>query len=240
MLWIFALFGLIVLWKNRKDRTYQFVLFNVAGIVLSVPFIPPIDSGILRVYAATIPYLILLPALGAAYILKPNQHREERTNRVNQTPGYFLIASGILLIFITTAGSALIRLTNTKPITPKLVCPVLTVPFATRIAAGSYILITDGKDDVTYVPEVRRQDFVNSLMKFPHLKLVLPLINLSDGALLANSLNWINGKPLWLVITGNGRKFIDKEIFACGQWNSDLLTHGLGFLYVDPAQVKIQ
>jgi hypothetical protein len=67
--WIITLNGLmiagsVVLWRNRRT---PFALLNIAawtGILLSVPFVPPWDADNMRAYAATIPWVIALPALG--------------------------------------------------------------------------------------------------------------------------------------------------------------------------------
>ncbi|HYL79839.1 MAG TPA: hypothetical protein VEU07_03450, partial [Candidatus Acidoferrum sp.] len=59
--------GVIVAWRNRRQPLALLSLFGWAGILLSVPFAPPWDADSMRVYAATLPFILALPSLGLLY-----------------------------------------------------------------------------------------------------------------------------------------------------------------------------
>jgi hypothetical protein len=62
--------GLFVCVLRRPRPIPSLLLVSVLGLVASVPFIPPWDADLMRVYAATIPILAAVPALGAVSILR--------------------------------------------------------------------------------------------------------------------------------------------------------------------------
>ena len=71
-IWIICLHGLlaaglIVLWRNHRRPLPLLIIAAWAGILLSVPFVPPWDADNMRAYAATIPFIIALPMLGLSY-----------------------------------------------------------------------------------------------------------------------------------------------------------------------------
>lgn len=61
-----CLLGLVGLYFVFRDRLpgSTLLLWAVAGIVASAPFAPPWDADLMRVYAATMPFMLALPALG--------------------------------------------------------------------------------------------------------------------------------------------------------------------------------
>jgi hypothetical protein len=99
---LLAVLGWVVLLKRRSVGTWLLVT-GWGGILLSVPFIPPWDVDLMRVHAATLPFLLFPPAFGLSFLLsKENKIRvehvlqQQRTGR--QYVGLMLIA-GIPLLF---------------------------------------------------------------------------------------------------------------------------------------------
>jgi hypothetical protein len=71
-MWIIGLHGLlaaglVVLWRNHRRPLPRLIIAAWAGILLSVPFVPPWDADNMRAYAATIPFVIALPMMGLSY-----------------------------------------------------------------------------------------------------------------------------------------------------------------------------
>jgi hypothetical protein len=60
-----ALAGIFVLWRNRRAALTTLTAAAWIGIFLSVPFAPPWDAENMRAYAATMPFLVAPPVLGA-------------------------------------------------------------------------------------------------------------------------------------------------------------------------------
>jgi hypothetical protein len=62
---VLAAFGLFCCLRDRHDPLASMILVALVGIWISVPFVPAWDSDQMRAYAATIPFLAWMPALGA-------------------------------------------------------------------------------------------------------------------------------------------------------------------------------
>ncbi len=56
--------GLWGMAQRRREAWAGLLAFGLAGLLLSVPFVPPVDAGRMRAYAASLPMLVTLPALG--------------------------------------------------------------------------------------------------------------------------------------------------------------------------------
>jgi len=63
-LYVLSAAGLWGLMRRRREAWAGLIAFGLAGLLLSVPFVPPVDAGRMRAYAASLPLLVTLPALG--------------------------------------------------------------------------------------------------------------------------------------------------------------------------------
>jgi hypothetical protein len=59
--------GAVMLWRTRRQPPARLILAAWAGILLSVPFVPPWDADNMRAYAATLPFVIAMPVMGLSY-----------------------------------------------------------------------------------------------------------------------------------------------------------------------------
>ena len=59
-----SLLGVVGFIRKPKDALYRLTVYAFIGILLSVPFVPPGDAHKVRLYAAVLPLIILLPAMG--------------------------------------------------------------------------------------------------------------------------------------------------------------------------------
>ncbi|NMC46460.1 MAG: hypothetical protein GYA52_06460 [Chloroflexi bacterium] len=94
-LYLLSLMGLFSL-KKRDERFSFLLLFSLTGVLLSVPFVPVQDTLFMRAYAATMPFIILVPCLGADFATKKiilNVHQDE-----NGHDGFYAFVVSILLI----------------------------------------------------------------------------------------------------------------------------------------------
>ena len=69
LLYLAGLIGFFSLFKREKVFA-SLILFSIAGILISVPFVPVQDTLYMRAYAATIPFIIFIPCLGVDFITK--------------------------------------------------------------------------------------------------------------------------------------------------------------------------
>lgn len=69
LLWWFTLVALVHLIHQRRNPVHALLLWGLPGIWLSVPFVPPIDADAMRAYAASMPFILALPAIGVKWML---------------------------------------------------------------------------------------------------------------------------------------------------------------------------
>jgi hypothetical protein len=93
---LLAVLGWFVLLKRRTTVTWLLVA-GWLGILLSVPFIPPWDVDLMRVHAATLPFLLYPPAFGLSFLLsKESKGRVEHVLHQQRTGRQYV---GLMLVF---------------------------------------------------------------------------------------------------------------------------------------------
>lgn len=162
--WFFIGYELIKSFRNINKLFHKFELLVFAGILLSVPFAPPIDSSSMRTYAATIPMLMLLFVSGLSHFLnaigvKRKIHREIKPT----TYPYMMVVYSIFLIAIIAFPPIFLKL-FVKPafyLTNK--CTNMQIPAVFHLNKGSYItLIPDGSAPCSGVPNICFSKFVHN------------------------------------------------------------------------------
>ena len=63
---LLATLGLVLCLRRRREPLPSLVLAASLGVLLSVPFIPPWDADLMRVYAATLPFVAVAPVVGSS------------------------------------------------------------------------------------------------------------------------------------------------------------------------------
>lgn len=107
--WIVTLNGLMLagVWVLRKAWQRPLALLTIAawiGILLSVPFAPPWDADNMRAYAATLPFVILLPVTGLAF-RRAGWRKEESEGGSSRSPRPLgLLAFSLLLVALQILG----------------------------------------------------------------------------------------------------------------------------------------
>jgi hypothetical protein len=178
------------------------ILAMAAGVLLSVPFVPPVDAYSMRIYAATIPLNALLVALGVVPALSivgvsafPHLAMSRRV-----AP-----ACGALLVLVAFVGSISLRLLNQPETFAPLPCPPEQVNLYVRMTEGSSIHVVEDKARrQSHVPEVRVSDFRNGLGAYQkwYPSLYAELGNVRAGQELRLAMNLArdrHGQPLWLI-----------------------------------------
>lgn len=102
-LWIIALnglmvAGLLVMKRNCHRRLVRLQIAAWAGILLSVPFVPPWDADNMRAYAATLPFVATLPMLGLSF-WRPQDDtwgEAEGTTRPHGSAGVLVFSAALL------------------------------------------------------------------------------------------------------------------------------------------------
>jgi len=150
--------GLVHLVKDVRSNLSSLLIAGFAGIILSIPFLPPIDGGA-RFHASTMPFFFIIPAVGLSQLTKELEQNFTSTNDLHGE----LIASrsaSIVLIALTLIVPIGVHSLSQKPAYTMPSCPSQQEPFAMAVHQGSYIdLVRDGTAPCGFVPEVCLSDF---------------------------------------------------------------------------------
>lgn len=138
-----ALAGLRSIWLDRRKREIGMVIAALIGIVLSVPFVPPWDADSMRAYAATLPFIALIPAWGIG-----------RTFGSGAAVSGFAQArrsSNLALCYLSCVAffcfllPLVIRGTQTAPAPPmRADCPASLIPATVKLIPGTYMRVVSG------------------------------------------------------------------------------------------------
>ncbi len=165
MAWFFTSYELVHSFRNIKNLFQQFELLVFTGIILSVPFAPPRDSSSMRTYAATIPFLMLLPVAGIAHLLdKMDLLKISENNKAYISYPNSMLAYSIFLISVIVLTPIFIKL-FVKPVSyVNNECTTEQNPVVFQLNQGSYItLIPDGSAPCAGTPDICFSKFISNV-----------------------------------------------------------------------------
>lgn len=183
--------GLFRLLKNVKWSTAAFLLTALIGVMISIPFLPPIDGGS-RFYASTVPFFFVIPAIG----LSKSTDRERGTFKKEEA-SLGLRYSAIALMFFTLIMPILTQSFGGQSLPDAFVCQVPHAAYIIQLNPDSYInLVQDEKTYCGITPDICLDDFlenntefkiddfyqeIHSMMKESGMNIrLIPAINLID------------------------------------------------------------
>jgi hypothetical protein len=154
LLCLLLLFGLYRLVRQWALPDSPLLLAGFIGILLSVPFLPPIDGGI-RIYASTMPLIYVIPAIAVAALLRVETLP---TGEPRLAPLTSLLAG--LIGFLTVLTPIAVLYLTPRPLAVEPSCPAGQVPYHVVTSEGSYIdLVPNRAAACGAVPEVCLSDF---------------------------------------------------------------------------------
>lgn len=150
--------GQIKAWRYASEPRAALLLTALAGILLSIPFLPPVDGGA-RFQAASISFLFVIPALALA---GPAAWKESGPVSEPSKPsrsGLGATLAVILLMLTIVAPVAIYRLTPARPAAAPA-CPAGQEPFTIKtLPQGHVDVLPLGAGACGLAPLVCRQDF---------------------------------------------------------------------------------
>jgi hypothetical protein len=204
---ILSLVALFACCRQRLDPNAYLVLATTLGILVSVPFVPPWDADGMRAYAATIPVISTLPALGLAFVMKKMEwYWLVQTQNQEKQPQALLIF-GIALALLSFLGPITVKtLSHTSQFADITCQPGRDVAYL-RISPSSVInLVADGESQNTHLPNIRLSDFKNRVNGngVDNFDILYPEItnkftSLTFPVTMMNTFNLKDWKPIWLV-----------------------------------------
>ena len=243
----FALIGFAVMLR-RRAHTDVVLAAAAAGHLTSIPLVPPIDAG-LRVYAATMPAIAVLVAVGTEAVLRsatglltrlfgttaaagPAPVEPDRWPRVAEAFGLLLTATlfvGPLLVLATSRPAALTA----------FACPDGSDAVHVRVSNGAFLRIET--DDAS--SEARVAAVEVSERKLALTAGVVELRNdvrrFTAGHTMLNGYALDSGRFVWLIAPTHLLSGTAGVFPVCGRPSDDALSRNYGVFfasYVGPAE----
>ncbi|MFZ1043178.1 MAG: hypothetical protein WCA79_11165 [Anaerolineales bacterium] len=161
-IWIIA--SLLLLWglfksiRNFALPESSLLIAAFAGILVSIPFLPPIDGGI-RIYASSMPFIFVFAALGIGQNLSITESAQGQD-------GFAVTVKtmSIILGILTVLLPVIVLHINKQPAVNAVSCPDAQVPYAVTVNPGSYIdLVPNAATACGRVPEICLRDFQQNI-----------------------------------------------------------------------------
>ena len=143
LLSLLAAYGLVASWKKRKQEPFTFMLWAAGGIFLSVPFVPPNDSNQMRVYAATVVFLVAFCAIGLRSLQNLLGKKNHELINVMPEKNSPILVLGMGLCLITILGAVFINNIAAHQTLVPIECPTGQRLIITRVAPGSLVQLSD-------------------------------------------------------------------------------------------------
>ena len=191
---ILSAIGLYSMLRNRKKCIPHFLLLLSIGVFLSIPFLPPNDAGMMRVYCVTMPYLFILPGIG---LFQLSNYKTDDLTQQTSTHRNAPILLSLLLIIMIVSSLIIFTFSVHSDLSRKVTCPHSNqIGIVSKLNTGSYIdLVTDDLMPVSTIGKTRISDFQNSYLVIPKKELIRPLKTLKPDSFLFNSIDFLTGEP---------------------------------------------
>ena len=195
--------GVIRLIQARGTILARLLFAVIAGICLSIPFVPPIDDGI-RAMIATVPFWALIVGLAVADRNALSSAGEEAwtSNLPKINP---LLLFSFVIVFAVTFGWLFVRGSASSTV-KEVSCDAGEYPVAVMASPGSYInVVKNNSRPVSWLPNIRREDLRANMREFPDIYSYEAFSRLQTGqsALVGLNLADANQDFLWLFVPTN-------------------------------------
>ncbi len=230
-----SILGLAALVRGRKQPHALFTLLLLAGFLLSVPFAPPSDANRLRMYAATICVVAVIPALGLTEGAR--WLRLDRWNPIPAEAGSMGRAPVALLATLTACTLVvpliLLAVGHAEP-APAITCEAGLEPALVNYLPGTYLTVErESELFLDWAPRVHAGRFFKLLHSVGAQDLIGPLYDLQPPLILLPTVDPNTGSGLFVAADAALLPPPGGKLALCGQYqNQDGLT-----IYV-PASIE--
>jgi hypothetical protein len=222
--------ALAALVRGRRESRYSLLLFATAGVVASVPFVPPLDADSMRAYAASVPVLGVVMGVGIGAIA--SRFRVAAAAPADRG-GRGILAGSLLLLLLTVGATGLVLRRPKAPAVDPARCPAPETSVSAIVSPGSYLLLTSDDSERTRVPGIRRRDFLAGLQNLGYPEIAAELSAVPAGSMIANTFDVRNGLPLWLESPRWRPPSRAEVVSFCGQPTSNASIRFYGFFRAD-------
>jgi hypothetical protein len=208
--------------KDRKDPYTSLAVLTALGVLASVPFVPPTDAYRVRLYAATIPFFVILPGLGLSFLQEKIPLQALKPRSIPLSPSYLSEAFSIILIVLMIASPLLIKTNGRLPAPPTTACPVGMDSFFTRYDKGISINIRrENEIFLDWMPNFHISGFRRNAHNLPDSNLISIMDSIAPLNTLFNGLDLQNNNEAIIVVETDLLPEPGNLILLCGELRYD-------------------
>lgn len=186
---VFAGWGLVVACKQRRQEPFSLMIWAAIGIFLSVPFVPPNDSNQMRVYAASVTFLIAFSMIGLKSILGLVFKQKLKIITEEESEPVAAMIFGVTLTLIAIGGVLLVKSLAKPQTLPLAECPAGETQMIVRYTPGSQVQL--GRSINSQGLTVPLESFTALNEGYPEMHEAL-VQTVGEGTLLAHPLDLIS------------------------------------------------
>jgi hypothetical protein len=216
-----ACVGLGYTFRYRKEPRYAMVLWYTLGVILSIPFVSPVDADRMRAYAVVIPLFAFLPALGVWWIIKRFQIKFLITPE-ETIPGKKIVSTlAGSLLFLVLLAPVISHFSPPAKSDLAAQCPEGLSPVLVRIAPGTFLqIVPESTFILDQAPYFHASHFQQMLHNIIANGLVTQLAAIEPPALIYTGIDLLTRDPLWLVAPPEIIPLpAAQPVLFCGTWD---------------------
>lgn len=226
---LLSLAGIWICATRFREPVYGIALAGLAGIIVSIPFIPPQDASLMRVQASTMLWIFLLIGISLAEI------DPLRKLTVNRDATFFGPAAvfTISLLLLATVGPILVRFSSHNPLDNSITCQENQVAIRFKIQKNTHVTIQENPGQNFHSIDLNL--FKRSLTTFPgvYYEFSNMLTSFQPPFTLLYTQELSTGSNMWIVGPPTLSREEGKNIFAC----VDITQTPYSVIYIKEFQV---
>jgi hypothetical protein len=241
VIYALCLVALVQMIRKRKDPLYSLLLVCILGIFLSVPFVPPGDAHKMRAFAATIPLMAFLPAIGVSELMQliPWRAIDERPSV--EAPAAGLTAFSTLLVLFMVIAPYVAMKVAVPPVVNAAQCQPGETPVNLHYAPGNEVrLIRESVLQLDWLPEFHYGRYKVFIHNIPNDEAITILSKVEPPATLLLGYDISTGNRVWMLTETEKMPQNYGILQVCGKFyeTDDRDIQRYGFYY--PREIILQ
>lgn len=234
---VFALFfySIFAVIKKENLKPYRIFLYGLVGILVTIPLFPFSDFKEMRVYAAAIPFIIILPTIAFSTLLKDFHlvvDEGERNGNTFSSP--FLITLDVLVICTTLLFPFIVwKLSPLQSYSFEQPCQQGT-GLAVRVnRASSFALLKESQIYLDWLPFYHESQFRQNLHNLNY-QTVQAFENVHAPDAITSTIDLISGNAVILVFQDYQEIRNGIILEVCGTWDDfDFASKNANLFFVE-------
>ncbi len=220
--------------SRRINAVQKIILLTSLGIVLSVPFAPPLDANRIRIYASAIPFLLLLPAIGLSSLIRWKRLCFLKEPLESSSAAGASFSLSVLILAVMISGPFCTKLlARTLPMKAADCLPDQSV-VTIRLSPGALVNITDPEMvETDWLPDIRQNTFITRAHNLPNWETFPVFDNLPPGKTLANEINLTDDRIILFIADTSSLPPLPAVIQSCGVFSDDIMVREYNVFFAD-------